>query len=384
MPSAAAHGIKCFNVSLTIYPTAIPNRKVIIMLKYDIFISHASEDKEYVARPLAIKLSELGLKIWLDEFELTLGDSLRRKIDHGLAESRFGVVILSNSFFSKEWPQKELDALIAREDGDQKVILPIWHNLSKKEVHKYSPLLADKLAASTADGINIVARLIKETVDKNNNSAIALAKNERHIVKAVSTNLSVVAYRVLCLIYTYNILNKTFSNNKIKIIYKIINEDIKSKIKIIQGFSNQLTDEERSSLAILKQNSQSLTMRDRNLDSLFDSISKNLIYFLQKIPNLSFHKDDKDWYTIKENKVEFIKESNAFSLFLHELNEYDNGEIKKNPKYAKCSDDLIKNHIDYSEYFLQLIAKKVIQNISEQNQRLTNTSTTDAVTARDS
>lgn len=334
------------------------------MLKYDIFISHASEDKEYVARPLAIKLSELGLKIWLDEFELTLGDSLRRKIDHGLAESRFGVVILSNSFFSKEWPQKELDALIAREDGDQKVILPIWHNLSKKEVNKYSPLLADKLAASTADGIDIVARLIKKTVDKNNNSAIAFAKNERNIVKAVSTNLSVVAYRVLCLIYTYNILNKTFSNNKIKIIYKIINEDIKSKIKIIQGFPNQLTDEEHSSLAILKQNSQSLTMRDRNLDSLFDSISKNLIYLLQEIPNLSFHKDDKDWYTIKENKVEFIKESNAFSLFLHELNEYDNGEIKKNPEYAKCSDDLIKNHIDYSEYFLQLIAKKIIQNIS--------------------
>lgn len=337
------------------------------MLKYDIFISHASEDKDYVARPLAIKLSELGLKIWLDEFELTLGDSLRRKIDHGLAESRFGVVILSNSFFLKEWPQKELDALIAREDGDQKVIIPIWHNLTKKEVHNYSPLLADKLAASTTDGIDIIAQLIKRTVDKNDNLEINPTKNKRTIVEAVRTNLSVVAYRVLCLIYTYSTLNKEFGNKKIAVIYKIINEDIKNKIKIIQGFPSQLTEKERSCLAILKQNSQSLTMRNRNLDSLFDSMSNNLIYILQKIPDLSCHKNDKDWYTIKENKIEFIKESNAFALFLYELNDYDNGEIKRNPEYAKYENDLIKNHPDYSKYFLQLIAQKVIQNISEQN-----------------
>jgi hypothetical protein len=62
--------------------------------------------------------------VWLDDCELTLGDSLRRSIDQGLAQSRFGVVILSPNFFAKEWPQKELDALVSREDGGQKVILP--------------------------------------------------------------------------------------------------------------------------------------------------------------------------------------------------------------------------------------------------------------------
>ena len=86
---------------------------------YDIFISHASEDKEDVARPLAAHLQQLELSVWIDEFELTLGDSLRRSIGKGLSLSKFGVVILSPAFFSKEWPNKELDSLVAREDGSE-------------------------------------------------------------------------------------------------------------------------------------------------------------------------------------------------------------------------------------------------------------------------
>ncbi len=86
-------------------------------MEYDVFISHASEDKVDVARPLAAHLQTLGLKVWLDDLELTLGDSLRRKIDQGLSRSRYGLVVLSPAFFLKEWPNKELDGLVAREDG---------------------------------------------------------------------------------------------------------------------------------------------------------------------------------------------------------------------------------------------------------------------------
>jgi hypothetical protein len=87
------------------------------MLKtmWDIFICHASEDKEAIARPLANALKQAGLDVWYDEFTLTLGDSLRRKIDHGLARSRYGAVILSPHFFAKEWPQRELDGLTTKE-----------------------------------------------------------------------------------------------------------------------------------------------------------------------------------------------------------------------------------------------------------------------------
>jgi hypothetical protein len=117
----------------------------------DVFISHATEDKEDVARPLAEALRKLGLRVWYDEFELSVGDSLRRKIDNGLARSRFGIVVLSPSFFEKNWPQYELDGLVAKEvQHGQKVILPLWHKLSKDEVMRFSPTLADRVALSTS------------------------------------------------------------------------------------------------------------------------------------------------------------------------------------------------------------------------------------------
>lgn len=125
---------------------------------WDIFISHASEDKEAVVRPLVRELEGLGLAVWYDEFALTIGDSLRRKIDYGLSKSRFGVVVLSHNFFSKEWPQRELDALEARETSGEKIILPVWHQITRDEVAKYSPLLADRLAAQTLRGIRAVAQ----------------------------------------------------------------------------------------------------------------------------------------------------------------------------------------------------------------------------------
>jgi len=119
---------------------------------YDCFISHASEDKEEFVRPLAEKLKFHGIRVWYDDFSFTIGDSLRRKIDDGLARSRFGIVVLSEHFFNKNWPQKELDGLIAKEtESNQKVVLPIWHKISKDGVLRYSPTLADRYAFHTSN-----------------------------------------------------------------------------------------------------------------------------------------------------------------------------------------------------------------------------------------
>ncbi|MEX1028877.1 MAG: toll/interleukin-1 receptor domain-containing protein, partial [Paenibacillaceae bacterium] len=63
------------------------------------FISHASEDKKGFVRPLAKKLKEAHVEVWYDEFSLMPGDSLRRSIDKGLTQSRFGIVVLSDAFF---------------------------------------------------------------------------------------------------------------------------------------------------------------------------------------------------------------------------------------------------------------------------------------------
>jgi hypothetical protein len=128
---------------------------------WDVFISHASEDKDMVARPLARQLEAFGLRVWFDETQLRVGDSLRAKIDEGLAQSRFGVVIVSPAFFNKPWTQTELNGLFAR--LDEKVIIPIWHGVSADVVKAASPLLASIVAASTASGIGAVSEKILAT-----------------------------------------------------------------------------------------------------------------------------------------------------------------------------------------------------------------------------
>ena len=136
--------------------------------EYDVFISHASEDKDSVVRLLATALKGRGLSVWFDEFELRIGDSLRRKIDYGLAHSRFGIVVLSKSFINKGWPNYELDGLVTRAVDGQQVLLPIWHNISKDEVLEYSAPLADKVARNTAThAIDEIATEIADLILSN-------------------------------------------------------------------------------------------------------------------------------------------------------------------------------------------------------------------------
>lgn len=118
---------------------------------WDVFISHASEDKDAVARPLRDALARRGVTVWLDEAQMRVGDSLRRKIDDGIRSSRFGVVVLSDAFFRKGWTHHELDGLVTRTVAGQQSLLPIWHALTAEEVMAYSPSLADKVALSTDD-----------------------------------------------------------------------------------------------------------------------------------------------------------------------------------------------------------------------------------------
>lgn len=118
--------------------------------EYDVFISHASEDKDAVVRPLANALKSKGLSVWYDEFELKIGDSLRRKIDQGLSKSKFGIVVISRSFIKKGWTNYELDGLMTKAISGQQTLLPIWHDITKQEVIDYSPSLADKVARNTS------------------------------------------------------------------------------------------------------------------------------------------------------------------------------------------------------------------------------------------
>jgi len=145
--------------------------------KFDIFLSHASEDKDNVARPLAKLLRKASLKVWYDEEVITIGDSIRRSIENGLNNSRYGLVILSKNFFAKEWPQMELDALMAKEISKGKTILPVWHKVNRDDVVKYAPILADKYAVTTDNGLLPVMINILQLLSTTRNEFLNRAKS---------------------------------------------------------------------------------------------------------------------------------------------------------------------------------------------------------------
>jgi hypothetical protein len=132
---------------------------------HDVFISHASEDKDSLVRPLAELLRDRHIEVWYDEFSLKVGDSLRRSIDQGLRQSRFAIVVLSPNFFKKQWSQWELDGLVARQNsGDAEVILPVWHQVGRGDVLNFSPPLADKVAVNSSLGLDEVARRLAAVI----------------------------------------------------------------------------------------------------------------------------------------------------------------------------------------------------------------------------
>jgi hypothetical protein len=130
--------------------------------QWDFFISHAAEDKEEIAKPLADALNASGLKVWYVDYALKIGDNLRESIDYGLARAKLGIVILSNHFLEKRWTLEDLDDLAVREVSGKKAILPVWHKVGFREVFGYSPVLADRVAISTDKGLEYVVQRIVE------------------------------------------------------------------------------------------------------------------------------------------------------------------------------------------------------------------------------
>ncbi len=135
--------------------------------EYDVFVSHATEDKESFSDEFVrILHEEYNLKVWYDAVSIKWGDSIRTEIDKGLKKSKFGVVILSRSYISKYWTNYELEGLFQRECNGGKLILPIWHNITKQEVQNFSPSLAGKMAMSTAFMTpNEIAEKLNELLD---------------------------------------------------------------------------------------------------------------------------------------------------------------------------------------------------------------------------
>jgi hypothetical protein len=129
---------------------------------FDVFVSHATEDKNYVV-PLVKALEAAGIRVWFDQNTLEWGDDLRSSIDRGLANCRYGIVVFSKAFLGKKkWTEYELNSLFALEKVGRKVILPIWHGITRDDLIQYSPAFADRLAkiSSTDSYEEIVESLL--------------------------------------------------------------------------------------------------------------------------------------------------------------------------------------------------------------------------------
>ncbi|MCX5999945.1 MAG: toll/interleukin-1 receptor domain-containing protein [Chloroflexi bacterium] len=134
------------------------------------FISHDSRDKDELVRGLALELQKIMCPVWYDEFSLSVGDSLRESIETGLKKAKYCILVLSASFFSnKGWGKAEFDSVFTREILEERnVILPVWHNVTVREVYEYSPRLADKVGLPSTLGTQQLARRLRAKIDGAN------------------------------------------------------------------------------------------------------------------------------------------------------------------------------------------------------------------------
>ena len=130
---------------------------------WDVFISHASEDKAFVS-DLVRCLERRKLSLWVDYKVLLPGDSILRRIEEGLSRSSFGVLVLSEPFFSKTWTGREMEAMIGLYMDREDRLIPLWHGVDEPAVRAYSPLLVTRLAIRTAPGVAMVAKEISRKI----------------------------------------------------------------------------------------------------------------------------------------------------------------------------------------------------------------------------
>jgi TIR domain len=135
------------------------------MKPWDIFISHASDDKEAFVDPLARRLKQLAVRVWYDQFVLLPGDRLSEKIAEGLAKSRCGLLVISHSFIRKRWTRYEMSGLVNRFVEDNARLIPIWLDVTRTDVVDLSPALADLVSIrATEHDVNSCALEILRVV----------------------------------------------------------------------------------------------------------------------------------------------------------------------------------------------------------------------------
>lgn len=181
---------------------------------WDAFISHAGEDKEDFAEPLANELENLGLNVWYDDFELSVGDHIPSEIERGLNNSDYGIVVLSEAFFEKSWTQEELNSLIQRDVSESnKVILPICYEISPTEVQSHHTLLGKRyLISGNSSSVSEVAEELYQEILKNSTQPISSDDLEKFDPETLD--------------YIADVIGRTKKGTEIKQLFERINFEI--------------------------------------------------------------------------------------------------------------------------------------------------------------
>ena len=135
------------------------------MKEFEVFISHAVEDKCAIANEVNQRLKSMGVNEWYSGVELMVGDSIMEAVNSALKTVKYAVVILSPTYLRKRWTMMELQALIAREHLSLQRIFPIWHQVGYEEVLEYLPLLADRFAIPSEKGLHYIVDNIAEAIN---------------------------------------------------------------------------------------------------------------------------------------------------------------------------------------------------------------------------
>jgi hypothetical protein len=134
-----------------------------VEISYDVFISHAYEDKKSFTDELATALKKKGLKIWYSGFELKIGDSIADSVNNALKAANYAIVVISPVYLKKQWAMSELNALFSQE-AEHNRILPILNNITMNEIKEHLPMLADRYAISSDKGLEFIVDKIQEAI----------------------------------------------------------------------------------------------------------------------------------------------------------------------------------------------------------------------------
>ncbi len=129
---------------------------------YDVFISYASED-EQICQKISKALQVTGFSVWFAPLNLQVGDRLLDSINLGLNLSKTGILVLSQTYISKQWTNYELDVLHRQHIERDKRLIPLWHGIKKDELDKWNPGLSAIVGLSTnSDFKKMIMKIISK------------------------------------------------------------------------------------------------------------------------------------------------------------------------------------------------------------------------------